>query len=412
MIEIPQYAETLLSPMRYKVLYGGRGSGKSYTIARLLLSEGIRKKKRVLCAREYQNSISDSVHKLLTEQIHVLGFSRLYDYNDHSITGKNGTEFVFKGIRNNVNSIRSMVGLTDVWIEEAQSISQNSWDVLIPTVRESGSEIWASFNPDSQDDPTFKMFCNPDGSPKKRDDAFVINVNWYDNPWFPDILRKEKDELYKTNPELAEHVWGGECRSHSDAQIFKNKWVVREFERQAHYDGPYFGADWGFSIDPCALVKIYLDVPKRELLFRNAVFTRGREAELQNIKYTWQQVPESQKYIIRADSSRPETIQFMCREGFNVLPAEKWHGSVEDGIEWLKTWTIVIHPDCESGIIENQNRIPYGLITESKNYSYKVDRLTQDVLTDMVDSYNHGFDAARYALEPMIKTGIGSFQVL
>lgn len=412
-IRLPEYAEILLKPKRYKVLYGGRGSAKSTSIGRLLLYKGRQQQIKCLCGREFQNSIRESVHSLLEDESKKIGLFDFYNFTNNSIVGKNGSEFIFNGIRMNINSIRSMNGLTDLWLEEAQSVSQNSWDTLIPTIRTPNSEIWVSFNPDSADDPTFNMFCNKDGSPRDRDDAFIQRVNWDDNPWFPDVLKTEKDSLYKVNPELAEHVWGGEVRSHSDAQIFKNKWVVRAFEPQKHFDGPYFGADWGFSVDPCVLLKAYIDRKSREILIRKAAFVRGREAEISNLKYTWDQIPESRRYVIRADNSRPETIAYMCKEGFRVMPAEKWQGSVEDGIEWLKSWTIVIHPECESGIIENGTRHPYGMITEAKNYSYKVDRLTQDVLVDIVDTYNHGWDAVRYALEPMIKSGsIGTFQVL
>lgn len=413
-IKLPDYAKIFRKPKRYKVLYGGRGSAKSYTIARLLLAIGAQKRIRCLCAREFQNSIADSVHKLLSDQAKEIGLQEFYKVTESSIIGKNGSEFIFKGIRMNVNSIRSMVGLTHVWLEEAQSISQNSWDTIIPTIREDDSEIWVSFNPDSADDPTFRMFCNPDGTPRDRDDAFILKVNWNDNPWFPEVLKKEMTELYKVNPELAGHVWGGDVRSHSDAQIFKNKWIVRAFEPLPTYDGPYFGVDWGFSVDPTCIVKCYLDLHKNELLVRNAVYIRGREAELQNLKYTFNQISDLRKRVLRADSARPDTIAYMSQQGFNIEGAEKGPGSVEHGIEYLKCFNqIVIHPDCESGIIENGNKVPYGLVTEAKNYSYKVDRLTQDVLTDVVDAYNHGWDAIRYALEPMIKSNsIGLLQVL
>ena len=400
-ISLPDYAEKLLDPYRYKVLLGGRGSAKSYTVARLLLLIGSQKRIRVLCAREFQNSITESVHKLLSEQIDELGLGDFYTVTNQSISGSNGSEFIFKGVRMNISSIKSMVGITHLWLEEAHTISKVSWDVLIPTIREPRSEIWVTFNPENDDDPTYTMFIDKDGNPVDRDDALVLHVNWDMNPWFPEVLMKEKDHLYKVNPDLAEHVWGGKTRKNSSAQIFRNKWRVEAFEHQEGWDGPYFGADWGFSNDPSVLVKIYLDTKNRRIMFRYAKFGFG--VEIDYLPDLFDQVPESRYFKIRADGSRPETISHMQRRGFNIEAAEKWTGSVEDGIEWLRTWNeIIIHPDCEQNFIRDGVEFKYGMITEAKNYSYKVDRLTQDILTDIVDAFNHGWDGARYACQPMI----------
>lgn len=399
-MKLPKWSRKLFESYRYKVLYGGRGSAKSYTVARALLTIGIGKKIRVLCAREFQNSINESVHKLLSEQIDELGYASFYTVTQNSIIGANGTEFIFKGVRMNVNSIKSMVGITHLWLEEAHTISQHSWDVLIPTIREPGSEIWVTFNPENDDDPTYTMFVDKEGNPIDRDDAFIMKVNWNKNPWFPEVLKTEKDYLFKVNADLAMHVWEGQCRSNSDAQIFKNKWVVREFEAEDHFEGPYCGADFGFSTDPSTIVKIYLDLHRREILIRHAIF--GYHVEIDDLPEMYRRVPGINDIKIRADCARPETISYLNRAGFNIEAAEKWTGSVEDGIEWLKSFEkIVIHPECEE------------MITEAKNYSYKVDRLTQDVLTDVVDAYNHGWDAIRYGLQPMIMAGnLGILDVL
>lgn len=398
--QLPKYAKPLFLPKRYKVLYGGRGSSKSYTIARALLIIGRTQKIRVLCAREFQNSITESVHFLLRQEIDALGYGYHYEVTNNSITGANGTEFIFKGIRHNIESIKSMAGITHVWLEEAQTVSKFSWEILIPTIREPNSEIWVSFNPDSEDDPTYEKFVDKEGKPLPRDDAFVLKVNHHQNPWFPEVLKKEMEHLYRVNPDLADHVWEGNCRSHSDAQIFKGKYEVREFEAQPHFDGPYFGADWGFSTDPTTILKIYLDLRNREILIRHAKFGYG--VEIDDLPEMFDQVPGVRNAKIRADCARPETISYMSRKGFDIEAAEKWTGSVEDGIEWLKGFDkIVIHPECEH------------MIKEAKNYSYKVDRLTQDVLTDIVDAYNHGWDAIRYGLQPLIMAGSASiFDVL
>lgn len=411
-VSLPDYTEELFNNYRYKVLYGGRGSAKSYSVARILLLRAANSKRRVLCAREFQNSITESVHKLLSDQIDEMGLSDFFDVTATSITGVNGSEFIFKGVRMNISSIKSMVGITDLWLEEAHTISKESWDVLIPTIREPGSEIWVTFNPDDEDDPTYKMFVDKSGEPLKRDDALILKVNWDLNPWFPDVLAKEKDYLYRVNPDLADHVWGGNCRKNSAAQIFRNKWVIREFEPEEDWDGPYFGADFGFAEDPAAIVKIYLNRKKRELLFRYAKF--GYAVEIDYLPDMYDQIPGSREHKIRGDNSRPETISFVARRGFEMYPAEKWAGSVEDGIEWMRNWeTIVFHPDCcDQDVIKDGQLIKYGMNVEAKNYSYKTDRLTGDVLTDIVDAYNHGFDAARYALEPLISNNFSCFDVL
>ena len=399
-MELPEYAQNLFLPFRYKVLFGGRGSAKSYSIARALLSIGAKKKIRVLCAREFQNSITESVHKLLSEQAEEIGLGHFYSITNNSILGKNGSEFIFKGVRLNVSSIKSMVGITHLWLEEAHTISQASWDVLIPTVREPNSEIWVSFNPENDDDPTYKMFIDKSGEPLKRNDSYIRRVSWRDNPWFPEVLKKEKDYLFSVNTQLAMHVWEGACRAESDAQIFKGKWEIRNFEPQLHYEGPYFGADWGFSQDPTVLAKVYIDAVNRELLIRQAQFGHG--TELDDIPKLFDHVGDSRRFKIRADNSRPETISHVARKGFDIEAAKKWNGSVEDGIDWIKSFKkVVIHPECEE------------MILEAKNYSYKTDKLTGDVLRDVIDAFNHGWDAVRYACEPMISNnGVSGFDTL
>jgi len=387
-MNLPDYAEELFQPHRYKVLLGGRGSAKSYTVARALLLRGIEKKRRVLCARELQNSIKESVHKLLSDQIEAMGVKKKYTVTNDRIMGTNGTEFIFKGVHHNVDSIKSMAGLTDLWIEEAHILSQRSWDILVPTIREPNSEIWVTYNPENEDDPTHKKFVINEPPPG----SYVQKVNWRDNPWFPEVLRDEMIQLKRVNPDLHAHVWEGECRSHSDAQIFKNKWEIRDFKVDPAWDGPYFGADWGFSVDPLALVKIYLDMSKRIIYFREE--TGGTGIEMDDINKQFDKVSESKNRVIRADNSRPETISYVARHGHNCQAALKWKGSVEDGIEWMKGFNkIVIHPSCkETGV-------------EFRKYSYKIDRLTGDITVDIVDAYNHYIDAARYALEPLISAG-------
>ena len=217
-IQFPDKLQCLFSPARYKILYGGRGGAKSWGIARALLIQGSTAKHKILCAREIQKSINDSVHALLAEQVEALDLSGFYDVQKAAIYGKNGTEFIFAGLRSNISNIKSIPGITRAWIEEAQTVSKASMKVLIPTVRENGSEIWLSFNPELEDDDVYQDFVIDPPS-----DSIVVKIGWQDNPWFPEVLCKEKDELRKKNYPEYEHVWEGKPKQAVEGAIFANE---------------------------------------------------------------------------------------------------------------------------------------------------------------------------------------------
>lgn len=398
MIQLPRYAEPLFNPYRYKVLKGGRGSAKSYSVARLLLIKALNKNCKVLCSREFQNSIADSVHSLIVEQAEEIGvIDKLKVHNNYIESKVNESKFLFKGVHRNVQSIKSIPGLTDLWLEEAQTTSAASWEVLIPTMRENGSEIWVTYNPESEDDPTHLKFCGPKGPPE---DALVIEANWRDNPWFPEVLEKEKEHMKRTNPDLYEHIWEGQVRTNSDAQIFKGKFEVSDFEINPSWDGPYFGVDWGFSVDPLAIVKCYVDVARNHLIISHETGDVG--VDIDKTRAYLDRIPEIKQYPILADNSRPETISYVSRQGYNISAAAKWPGSVEDGIEWIKSFDkVLIHSRCQN------------TFREFRKYSYKIDRLTGLVTTKIVDAENHYIDAIRYAYEPLISAGrMGILSVL
>jgi phage terminase large subunit len=373
---------------RYKVAHGGRGSGKSWGMARALLIRSAMRPTRILCTRELQVSIRDSVHKLLSDQIDSLGWSSAFDVRQHDISNSRGSEFIFEGLRHNTNKIKSMEGIDIVWAEEAEKISESSWNTLIPTIRKPGSEIWVSFNPDLETDPTYKRFVL-----QPPPDARVVEMNWSDNPWFPDELRREKDYLYRVDPDAAENVWGGQPRRNSGSLVLRGKWTIESFETPSDADGPYYGADWGFSQDPTALVRMW--IKDRTLLIEEEAYGVG--VELDDLPAMFDRVTGARLHRIRADCARPETISHLARRGFDITAADKWTGSVEDGIAFLRSFErIVIHPRCTH------------TAQEARLWSYKVDRLTGDVLPDLVDAHNHAWDAIRYALEPIIrKSGTG-----
>jgi len=382
-LQIAEPLQFLTQKARYKVAYGGRGSGKSWNVARTLLIMAGMRPIRILCARELQVSIRDSVHRLLADQIDTMGLDGFYQVKDKEIVGRNGSMFIFEGLRHNITKIKSMEGIDICWVEEAERVSESSWKVLVPTIRKSGSEIWVTFNPDDENDPTYKRFIkNP------PPDSIVVKVNFDQNPWFTDELRKEMEYDFRVDPDSAAHIWGGECRKISDAQVLKGKWVIDAFEPRPEWSGPYFGADWGFSKDPTVLVKSYIH--DRTLYVSEEAYGVG--VEITETPALFDSVEGARKHTIRADSARPETISFMKRSGFNVIAAKKGPGSVEDGIQHLRGYEkIVIHPRCKY------------TSQEARLYSYKVDKLTGDILPILVDANNHCMDAIRYSLEPIMR---------
>lgn len=384
---LPRALGCLLDPplgsVRYRVAYGGRGSAKSWSMARAILILCLSRTLRVLCAREYQASIKASVHTLLADQIDQLGLRDLFQVDQTSIRSHNGSEILFAGVRRDPHSIKSLEGIDLCWIEEAESVSKTSWEILIPTVRKPGSEIWISFNPRSPNDPVWQRFiADPVSS------SIVKRVSWQDNPWLPDVLRLEREELLRRDPELEAHVWGGEPWARSDEIVLAGKWTVEDLKPEDDWTGPYFGADWGFARDPTVLVRCWIAGP-RLVIDRDE---RGIGWSMDEIARRFKRVDGADKHTIRADSARPETIAEQNRRGLRVVAADKWPGSVEDGIEHLRGYEqIVIHPACD------------GLINEARLWRYAVDSRTGDVLPRLVPGNEHGWDAVRYALAPIIK---------
>ncbi|WP_206603105.1 PBSX family phage terminase large subunit [Leptolyngbya ohadii] len=382
---LTDWAKPLMQPKRYKCLYGGRGSGKSYAVADALLITGLTRKIRVLCAREFQNSIKDSVHALLKERIAELKLESFYRVQEAAIVGVNGSQFIFKGVRLNVQSVKSMSGLTHCWIEEGQTISAESWQVLIPTIREEGSEVWVTFNPLNESDTVYQeLVATP------RSNAYVERVNWDRNPHFPKVLDDERRHMQATDPDAYYHIWEGGFWEKSDAQILAGKWVVDDFEPGEDWNGPYFGADFGFAKDPTTLVKCW--VHGNRLYIERESYAVGLEIDCTADRWKLD-VPGCENFVVRADSARPDSISYLKRHGIHRIEgAAKRANSVEDGIAHLRSYEkIVIHPRCKR------------TAEEARLYSYKTDRLTGDVLPIVLDAHNHCIDSLRYALEPMIR---------
>ena len=375
----------LRAKTRYKVLRGGRGGGKSFAFADHIVVNAAVGCLRILCTREMQNSIRDSVHRLLVDRINTLNLDELFNITKEVISSKGGSEIIFRGLRHNISEIKSMEGIDICWVEEAEKVSEDSWMTLIPTIRKPDSEIWVSFNPEDESSPTYKRFVL---SPPP--DCASAEINYSDNPWFPEVLRKEMEYDKRVDYEKYEHVWLGKTKMYANALIFKGKFRVEEFETPA--DARFFyGADWGFANDPTAAARMF--IKDRTLFIDYEAYGVG--VEIEETPMLFDSIPEIRKWVITADSARPETISYMRHHGFNINGAEKGPGSVEDGIEFLRSFeAIIIHPRCKNSY------------KDFNNYKWKVDRITNEILPIPVDSSNHVPDACRYALEKYIKSNV------
>jgi phage terminase large subunit len=380
-LKTPEWALPLLEASRYKGAWGGRGSGKSHMFAEMMLEEHIMNQSQSsVCVREIQKSLNQSVKRLLEMKIQEMNAGAYFEVQDAVIKSKKADgRIIFQGMQNHTaDSIKSLEGYDRAWVEEAQSLSQTSLDLLRPTIRKPGSELWFTWNPRQASDPVDLLLRGP--TPPK--DANVIKVNYADNPWFPSVLKDEMEYDKRRDPDKYQHVWRGEYLQNSESRVFRN-WRIEDFDAPA--DAIHrLGADWGFSVDPTTLVRCH--IIGRTLYIDHEAYMVG--CEIVNTPELFMQVPEAEKWPIVADSARPETISHMRRNGFpKIMTAVKGPRSVEEGIEFLKNYTIVVHPRC------------MHTIDELTLYSYKTDPLTGKILPVLEDKKNHVIDALRYACE-------------
>lgn len=373
--------------LRYRGAYGGRGSGKSFSFALMAAVWGYADKLRILCTRELQVSIKESFHAEVKNAIlSTPWLAAHYDVGIDYIRGKNGTEFIFRGLRHNMSAIKSMAQIDLCIVEEAEDVPEASWQELEPTIRATGSEIWAVWNPKKDGSPVDSRFRK--ASPPRSN---IVQMNYSDNPWFPSVLDEQrKHQQHVMDLETYRHIWEGDYLKLSKAQILADKATIADFTPGPDWQGPYHGADWGFATDPTTAVKCW--VYDSKLYVEHEVGQVGLELD-ETARVLISAIPDIERHTIRGDSARPETISYLKRHGLPRIEAvKKWPGSVEDGIAHLRSYSeIVIHPRCS------------GTIREASLYSYKADRLTGDVLPVIVDEENHYIDAIRYALAPLIK---------
>ena len=402
----PKLIPVFTGPARYRGAHGGRGSGKTRTFALMTAVKAMMFAEAgasgvILCGREFMNSLEDSSMEEVKQAIRSVPWLDAYfEMGEKYIRTKNRrVSYVFVGLRHNVDSLKSKARVLLAWVDEAESVSETAWMKLRPTVREAGSEVWCTWNPEKDGSPTDKRFRK-----EAPANAKIVEMNYTDNPWFPEVLEQERqDDRARLDDQTYAWIWEGAYRENSDAQILAGKYRVDEFEPQPGWDGPYFGIDWGFSQDPTAGVKLWVN--DQRLYIEHEACKVGLEND-DIAEFMIQRLPGLEKHVVRADSARPETISHVKSTGQGkrqalpkIMAAQKWPGSVEDGIAHLRSYReIVIHPRCKE------------TLKEARLYSYKTDRLSGDVLTTIVDANNHVLDAIRYALGPMIRRqGVGIF---
>ena len=387
-IDTGPWAERLCQPARYKGAKGGRGSGKSHFFAESVVLAMLEDPAlRVVCIREVQRSLKFSAKSLIEGKIRALGLQQHFDVLTTEIRRRGGTGLcIFEGMQDHTaDSLKSLEGFRIAWVEEAQSLSKRSLDLLLPTIRMDGSEIWFSWNPDQPDDPVDDFLVK-----NQPANAVVVHVNYLDNPFCPETTLDEANRMLRLDPDAYEHIWLGGYNVKSEAKVLHGKWRVDEFEPQKQWDGPYHGLDFGFSQDPMALVRCWLH--DRRLYIDQESWAIGLELDA-SAAFFARTVTDFDRYVIRADAAAPQSIAHLRTHGVpKIQAAPKWSGSVEDGIRYLRQFEeIVIHPRCTH------------TIEEARLYSYKVDKHTGDVLPQLEDRHNHLIDSIRYALSPFIK---------
>jgi phage terminase large subunit len=350
---------------------------------------------RIVCIREYQRSLAQSVKLLIEDKIEQFGVaSRFHNTRDRiEVLDRGGIPqglIIFQGMQNHTaETIKSLEGFDVAYVEEAQSLSMRSFTMLRPTIRKSKSELWFAYNPRSMDDPVDVFFRT---GATDRTDTIFVHANYNNNPWFPDDLRADMEYDKRRDPERYAHVWLGKYQQHSEARVFHNWRVGDEHEFSSDPKTRYhFGADWGFAKDPTVLIRCY--TKGRTLYVDREAYAIGCEIDRTPALFDQLENGQARKWRIIADSARPETISYMSKHGYpRMVPAKKGKGSVEDGVEFLKSYDVVVHPQCRH------------TIDELTTYSYKVDRQTEEVLPILQDDKNHVIDALRYAVESL-RTG-------
>lgn len=392
-IELPQkMIDNFAQPARHRVFRGGRGSGKTRGLALMSAIKGYQFAQEgrsgvILASREHLNSLDESSLEEIKQAIRsVPWLEDYYEIGEKFIRTKNRrVSYAFAGLRHNLDSIKSKARILLNWTDEAEAVSEAAWRKLIPTIREDDSENWLSYNPESPDSATHKRFIAEIPS-----NCIVTDINWRDNPWFPEVLNQERLDDQRLRADTYDHVWEGAFLTMTEAQVFHGKHQVEEFEPLPSWQGPYFGVDFGFRPDPLAAVEVY--VHGEHIYVRREAYSTGIEIDATS-KFIADKMPLITNYVSRADSAEPKTISYLQRHGLPRMEGvKKWPNSILEGIRFIRGYkSVIIHPDCPN------------TARDFRLYSHKIDKNTQDILPDVEDANNHAPDALRYALAPLIK---------
>jgi phage terminase large subunit len=385
--------------VRYKGAKGGRAAGRSHFFAELAVEEMVTDPSlRFVCIREVQRSLKFSVKSLVEAKIRELGVVHLFDILQNEIRRRGGDGvMIFEGMQDHTaDSIKSLENFRRAWVEEAQSLSRRSMDLLLPTIRANGAQLWFSWNPDQPDDPVDALFAQLEIA--KADNYRLVHATYLDNPFCPAATTEEAERMRAVDDDAYAHIWLGGYNIKSDSKILAGKYVVEDFEPEEGWKGPYHGNDHGFAQDPRVLVRCWTGPHDR--WGPNCLYIEYEsyhvQLDIHRAAAKWAlDVPGFARYVVRADSAEPGTISYLQQHGVPRMEGvEKWKGSVEDGIAHLRQYDkIIIHPRCPNAAME------------ARLYSYKVDKHTGDILPDIVDRFNNIWDAVRYALAPFIKPG-------
>lgn len=382
-MEIPTEFKRLLdTDWREAAIYGGRFSLKSHTVARILLLRARQKKTRVACFREMQNSIADSSHQLLSDLIKEFNLHDFKVTNNSIINTVNGSDFLFKGLHRNEQSVKSTEGIDIAWVEEAQSVTENSIEILTPTIRKPGSQIIYTYNRLEEEDPVHKRLVI-----EGRPNTLVINVN-YDIAikynWMPDVIRLEMEDDQKRRPDLFKHKWLGEPLDLVESRIYTGWEIIEEIPHEARLEAR--GLDFGYTNDPTAIVSIYYY--NGGYIFNEELYRKGMSNK-QIADYIGN-LPNADTLVI-ADSAEPKSIDELKLYGINILPATKGQGSVNQGIQYVQDQRI------------SATRWSSNLLKEYKTYLWMTDKEGK-ILNKPEDLNNHCMDAIRYGLANSIVT--------
>ncbi len=389
--EFPDKLRFLFKPARYKVVRGGRGSSKSWGFARALLILGASKKLRILCTREVQKSIKDSVHKLLTDQIQLLGLGAHYKVLETEIRGVNGTEFLFAGLSTQtIESIKSFEGIDVCWVEEGQGVTKRSWTILIPTIRKEGSEVWCSFNPDLDDDETYIRFViNP------PPDCVSIEMNYHDNPWFPEVLEKERAHAERVMPkDEYENIWLGKCKAAVDGAIYANE-IRDAVENKRICNVPYeakfktyaiFDLGWNDQTSIIIAQRHLSELRVIDYIEDSHRTLDWYSAEMRNRHYNWGRV------FLPHDATHA-TLNAGGKSSADIMKSLKWDVGM------------VPNMPIETGIKQARmafNKVYFDktkadrLIQCLKRYKRNIPVSTGEPASPVHDEYSHGADCFRY----------------